>query len=95
MMVYAVLILDLRLSACRSLKEKRGNIKPILNRLHKEFNVSSAEIEKNDSWNESVIACGLITNEKKAADAQLNQILHFMENHWRNIDIINYSITYL
>lgn len=92
-MVYAVLILDLKLSGSRSLKQKRSMIKPILSRLHKEFNISVAEIGKNDRWDESVIACGLISNKGNSASAQLNAVRDYFESYMREVSIVNYSIT--
>lgn len=94
-MVYSVLVLEIKLSGCHSLKQKRNLIKPLISRLHKEFNISVAEIDKNDIWDESVIACGLITNEKGIADVQLNSVLRFIEKYWRDIEIVNYSIMFM
>jgi hypothetical protein len=94
-LVYSVLVLEIRLSGCRSLKQKRSMIKPLVSRLHREFNISVAEINKNDVWDESVIACGLITNEKGIADAQLNSVLRYVETYWRDIEIVNYSIMFM
>ncbi len=37
-----ILSIHLRLPGCASLKEKRGRLKPLLNQLHKKFNVSVA-----------------------------------------------------
>lgn len=94
-MICAVLILDLRLTNCHSLKQKRSCIKPLINRLHKEFNVSSAEIDKNDLWDEAVIACGLISNEKNNSEGRLSQIVLFVEKYWKEVDIITYSIQFI
>ena len=94
-MVYAVLILDLKLSGAHSLKQKRSVIKPLLSRMHKEFNISAAEVDKNDLWDESVIACGLISNEKNSASVQLNAIKEFLEHYSREISIMDYSITFM
>jgi hypothetical protein len=94
-LVYSVLVLEIRLSGCRSLKQKRSMIKPLVSRLHRKFNISVAEINKNDIWDESVIACGLITNEKGIADAQLNSVLRYVETYWRDIEIVNYSIMFM
>lgn len=94
-MVYSLLVFNLRIPGCHSLKQKRSFIKPLLIRLHKEFNISTAEIEKNDIWDESIIACGLICNEKKSTDSQLSQVVQFMEKYWKEVEIINYSIQFL
>jgi uncharacterized protein YlxP (DUF503 family) len=95
MMVYAVLILDLMLADCRSLKEKRSILKPLLHRLHKEYNVSAAEVDKNDIWNESIIACALISNQKRSAESSLAKIPDFINEYFKNIDILSYSIQFI
>ena len=50
------LTIHLHLPACSSLKEKRGRLKPLLARLHKEFNVSVAEMDLQDKWTEAILA---------------------------------------
>lgn len=94
-LIYAILILELGLSGCRSLKQKRSQIKPLIIRLHKEFNVSCAEIDKNDIWNQAVIACAMVCNERGPAEEQLNGVLRAIERNWREIIILNYSIRFL
>ena len=91
-MVYAVLVLDLRFAECRSLKDKRSILKPLLHRLHKEFNVSVAEVDKNDIWNGSTIACGLISNEKQFAEYCLAKLPDFINKYFPDVDILNFSI---
>ncbi|MCI0495113.1 DUF503 domain-containing protein [candidate division KSB1 bacterium] len=87
--------MDLKLSGCCSLKQKRSAIKPLINRLHKEFNVSAAEVEKNDHWDESLIACALISNDKNSASVQLNAVKDFLEHYWRDVNIMDYSISFI
>ena len=94
-MVYAVLLLDLKLTDCRSLKEKRSMLKPLLHKLHKEFNVSAVEVDKNDVWNESIIACGLISNKKRAAESCLAEIPGFLSKYFGEIEILSYSIQFI
>ncbi len=45
----SALTLELHLPGCDSLKEKRGRIKPLLAGLHRQYNVSAAEIERQDN----------------------------------------------
>ena len=94
-MVYAVLVLDLRLSDCRSLKDKRSILKPLLHKLHREFNVSAAEVDKNEAWNDSTIAVGLISNEKSYAESCLAKIPDFIVRYFTDIDILKYSIQFM
>lgn len=95
MIVYAVLILDLKLSDCRSLKEKRSILKPLLHKLHKEYNVSSAEVDKNEFWNESIIACALISNQKRAAESCLAGIPDYISKFFCEIEILSHSIQFI
>ncbi|MDP2965740.1 MAG: DUF503 domain-containing protein [Pelolinea sp.] len=94
-MVYAVLLLDLKLTDCRSLKEKRGMLKPLLHKLHMEFNLSAAEVDKKDVWNESIIARGLISNEKRAVESCLARIPSFLRKYFGEIEILSYSIQFI
>jgi hypothetical protein len=55
----ATLTIHLHLPGCASLKEKRGRIKPLIARLHREFNVSVAEMGLQDKWQEAVIVCAM------------------------------------
>ena len=94
-MIFAVMILDLKLADCRSLKEKRSILKPLLNKLRKQFNVSAAEVDKNDLWNETIVACGLISNEKRAAESCLAGIPDFINKYFSEIEILSHSIQFI
>ena len=94
-MIYAVLVIDLRFANCRSLKDKRSILKPLLHKLHREFNVSAAEVDKNEVWNDSTIAVGLISNEKLFAESCLAKIPDFITKYFSDIDILKYSIQIL
>ena len=56
----ATLTIHLHLPACTSLKEKRGRIKPLMSRLRRDFNISVAEMDLQDRWQEAVIGCAMI-----------------------------------
>jgi len=94
-MVYAILIIDLKFAYCRSLKGKRSILKPLLHKIHSEFNVSAAEVDKNEIWDESIIGCALISNDKRFAEACLAKIPDLISNHFSDIDILKYSIQFL
>ena len=90
-----MIIIDLTLPGVRSLKNKRTQIKPLLHRLHREFNVSSAELDKQDLWNEAVIGCAMIANDRKIVDASLAKIPAFIQEKFPNLEIIDFSIQFL
>jgi uncharacterized protein YlxP (DUF503 family) len=88
----ATLTIHLYLPACSSLKEKRGRIKPLIARLHREFNVSVAEIGLQDKWQETVIACAMVGNESGHLESALQSVAKWVEGHWTDGDVIEQKI---
>jgi uncharacterized protein YlxP (DUF503 family) len=84
----AVITIHLHLPACSSLKEKRGHIKPLIARLHREFNVSAAEVDLQDKWQEAVIACAMVGNERGHLESALQNIAKWVEGNWPDGDVI-------
>jgi uncharacterized protein YlxP (DUF503 family) len=95
MAVVGLLNLHLYLPGCTSLKEKRSRIKPLLARLHKEFNVSVAEIEHQDAWQEAVLGCALVSNEAAQTQRALQVIPGWIENNWHDVSLVDDSIELL
>lgn len=91
----ATLTFHLHLPGCASLKEKRGSIKPLISRLHREFNVSVAEVGLNDKWSESLIACAMIGNDAAFLQAALETVRRWVEAHWTDGDVWDSKITIL
>jgi len=84
-MPVGLLILQLRLPGCSSLKEKRSRLKPLLTRLHKEFNVSVAEYDRHDSWQDAVIACALVSNDNGHTQRALLSVIKWVESSWPDV----------
>ena len=87
-----LLTLHLHLPACTSLKEKRGRIKPLIARLHREFNVSVAEMGLQDQWQESVIACALVSSDTAQVQRALQTVGKWVEAHWPDGHVIEQKI---
>jgi uncharacterized protein YlxP (DUF503 family) len=94
-MVIGLLTIHLQLPGVTSLKEKRSRIKPLLARLHKEFNVSASEIDRLDAWQESVIACSLVSNDHGYTQKALQTVLDFFERSWPDLPILSHRIELL
>lgn len=88
----ATLTIHLHIPACSSLKEKRGYIKPLIARLHREFNVSVAEMDLQDKWQEAVILCAMVGNERGHLESALQNVARWVENHWTEGDVIEQKI---
>ena len=84
-----LLTLHLHLPGCASLKEKRGRIKPLISRLHREFNVSVAEMDLQDKWQEAVIACALVNSDAAQVQRSLQSVGKWVESHWPDGQVID------
>ncbi len=77
-----LLTLHLHLPGCASLKEKRGRLKPLLARLHRQFNVSAAEMDLQDKWQEAVVACAMLGNDPAPLQSALETVRKWVEANW-------------
>jgi hypothetical protein len=83
------LTIHLHLSGCASLKEKRGRLKPLLARLHRQFNVSTAEMGLLDKWQEAIIACGMVGNDGIYLQSAMSTVQKWVEANWPDGDILD------
>lgn len=76
-----MLTLDIHVEHSHSLKEKRHVVKGLKDRLRERFNVSVAEIDFLDSWQNAVVAAVTVSNDRVHAE----QILQAVEAHASSI----------
>lgn len=88
----ATLTIHLYLPACTSLKEKRGRIKPLISRLHREFNVSVAEMDLQDKWTETVIICAMVNSDRVVLQQSLQAVAKWVEANWSDGDVMELKI---
>jgi hypothetical protein len=62
-----------------SLKEKRGIIRPILDRARHRFNAAIAEVDSLDQPSQAVVCVAVVSNDARHADSQLQAILAAIE----------------
>ncbi len=87
-----ILTLHIHFPGCSSLKAKRSRLKPLLARLHKEFNVSAAEVGHQDVWQDSVIACAVVSNDHKHTQRVLQKVAKWVDNSWPDVDVVSEEI---
>jgi uncharacterized protein YlxP (DUF503 family) len=88
-MSLGILTLHLHIPGCTSLKEKRHRLKPLLTRLHREFNVSVTESDHQDVWQTATIACALISTDNGYTQRSLQKISLWIETHWPDISLVD------
>ena len=88
MLSMGLLTLKLEIPGCASLKEKRGRLKPLITRLHREFDVSAAEVGEMDAWQSSIVACGMVSNDPDHTSRSLQKVAPWIENYWPDVTVI-------
>jgi uncharacterized protein len=88
----ATLTIHLHLPACGSLKEKRGRIKPLIARLHREFNVSVVEMDLQDKWQEAVIVCAMVGNARGYLESALQTVAKWVQGNWTDGDVVEQRV---
>lgn len=94
-MSVGLLVMTLSIPGCSSLKEKRGRLRPLITRLHKEFNISVAEVDDLDIWQSAVLACALVSNDPNQTRRVLQKVINWVESNWRDVDLIEEEIELL
>jgi uncharacterized protein YlxP (DUF503 family) len=87
-----ILTFHLHIPGCASLKEKRGHLKPLLARLHRQFNISASEMGLQDQWQEAVIACGMVGNDATYLRSALETVRKWLHANWPDGDIVDSKI---
>jgi uncharacterized protein YlxP (DUF503 family) len=90
----AILTIHLHLPGCASLKEKRGRIKPIMTRLRREFNLSVAEMDRQDLWGEAIIACAMVNSDGTVLRQSLQSVMKWIKANWTDGDVIEMKMEF-
>jgi hypothetical protein len=88
-MPIGLLSLHLEFPGCASLKEKRSRLKPLLSRLHREFNISTAEMGMQDRRDEALIACAWVGNDPAHVQRSLQAVPPWVEQNWQDMVLID------
>ena len=91
-MPVSLLTLTLSLPGCASLKEKRGRLRPLLARLQREFNVSTAELDRLDAHAAAVVGCACLSNESAHCRQVLESVLAYTRGHFPDLEIADHRI---
>ncbi|MFQ5795109.1 MAG: DUF503 domain-containing protein [Candidatus Bipolaricaulia bacterium] len=82
-MKVGILTLELSLHSPRSLKEKRAILKPLIERIRSQYNVSVAELGYQDDWRRAQIGVAHISNDGGVSDRVLAKLVNRVEHEDR------------
>jgi uncharacterized protein YlxP (DUF503 family) len=88
-MVIGACRLQLHLPGCGSLKEKRARLKPLLARLHREFNVAAAEVDLHDVWQSAALAIVAVSTDAAHVQSALSHIVSWVEHNRPEVEVVD------
>ena len=71
--------LRLQLPGTSSLKGKRQIVQSLISRIRNKFNVSIAEVEELDSWQNTVLAVSCVSNSKRHGEEVIAKVISYIE----------------
>ena len=80
-MIVAVAIYELHIEFAQSLKDKRGVVKSLRDKLRHRFEISAAEVGLQDVHQRARLAVSFIALEHAQADAKLEKIEEFIASN--------------
>lgn len=89
----AALSIELRLPGCRTLKEKRSTLKSLLAAVHREYNVSAAELDHLDDPGSSILGCVVVSNDSAHAQRVLGRIPGWIEGHRPDVQVLDSALS--
>jgi hypothetical protein len=69
--VLGLRVWELHLEGCHSLKEKRGRLLPLKERLRRGHNLSVAETAHQDSWQRAELGCAALGSDRTVVEGML------------------------
>jgi len=87
-MVVGIITLELMLAGADSLKGKRKVLKSLLERLKHRFNISVAEVGRQDNWKYSTVGICAVSGEMAHMQNILDSVVRFVENH-EGVEVIS------
>lgn len=94
-MVIGVCRVELHLPGNGSLKGKRGRLRPLINRLRREFNLSVAEVDLHDVWQSAIIGLATVSNDVGRAHSVLEGAVRWIETHHPDVQVVDWGIEML
>ena len=91
-MIVGACVLELRLSNVRSLKQKRSQIKSLLARLRREFNLAVSETSHNDLWQAAQISLVAVSNNRTVVEGVLRKAVIWVEINRPDMFVVSADI---
>jgi uncharacterized protein YlxP (DUF503 family) len=72
------LAIDVHLPACRSLKDRRAVVRPVLDGARHRFRVSAAEVDHQDRWQRARLGFAVVASSQRQAEEIVDDVERFV-----------------
>lgn len=93
-MIVAVALFEIHIVQARSLKEKRGVVRSLRERIRNRFGVSAAEVGLNDLHQRARIGVAMVTSERDTAEGMMAALLKLVEEE-REATLVGWTSEFL
>lgn len=90
-----LVVIECHISHAQSLKQKRAEIKSLIDRLRARLNASVSETGYLEEWQRSVVAVSMVSNNKRYLQKQANLIEQLVIASGGNITVSNIETHWL
>ena len=78
-MIVGAALIELHVHGSRSLKEKRGVVRSIVQRIRNRFNVSAGEVGGQGTWQRAVVGVTSVGIDARTVRGVLERVVEFVE----------------
>lgn len=82
-MLVGLLQMELHIPGAHSLKDKRQVLQSLIETMRRRFNVSVAEVGRQDAWQQAELGIATVSNERRFLDEVLSRVEAFVESEPR------------
>jgi len=90
-MVIGLCRIELQIPESASLKYKRRVLQSVLSRVRREFNVSIAEVDHQDSWQLATLAAVCVSTDGRYAQGVLERVVRYIEAARLDLVLLDYE----
>jgi len=91
-MVVGICTIELSLPGNSSLKDKRSVLKPLLVKLRREFNISVAEVGRQDAWRLATLGVAAVSNDAAYLHGLFEKLVGWLENSRDPIEVMDWQV---
>jgi uncharacterized protein YlxP (DUF503 family) len=94
-MVVGLCTIELSLPGPRSLKDKRGALKPLIAQMRREFNVAVAEVDRQDVWQRATLGVATVSNDAGHAHGLLEKVIGWIDRTQPQVFVSDWRVDML